>query len=517
MRKLYCAKILFVALVWAKIAAAINGNAPVEDYPAEAPVTANATDLSLDEAKVFEWWDSGVIDGDEAREILDLIEEGNLQEACMLAEVYALESCATENRREKPHRKASAPKKLRKESTRTEDTHTSKEKVARAQKKDTRPSIVPHGHIEWRGRTDSLGHLESERTELRLDFYRYSLRLGNQSLLTYKNAGSEAHLGQISTKELHSNIPLDTLWGTAAFYPIWKFRLGALLDTARTTRASLGFVHGSGELELAYWRHQHTAAGDSSETYGTERHSISTAAKGNWGNVAAWWIPGRDIPLFKIQLHYREKTDLATVAWKADAYLHGDTLPREAHLSSTIADSRFWGSQTFAVTAADSWRSKLGVNARTIIPLRSDSSKTRMKASVATGPAILRSEASATCLQAEERCRQNDLALKIRSTWDIESGEQLAFNGKIRARHTRGKGFAPPLYEAGATYALDSFNSAGVAVAIPKGSPAREFQVRSSAEVGTDFLQLSLAVTFRRTAETPLHPLHAAFFARFIF
>ena len=498
MRKLYCAKILFVALVWAKIAAS----------------------QSLDEAKVFEWWDSGVIDGDEAREILDLIEEGNLQEACMLAEVYALESCAADNPLEKQHRKASAPKKLRKESTRTEDTHTSKEKATRTQKQEARPSVIPHGYIEWRGRTDSLGHLENERTELRLDFYRYSLRLGTQSLLTYKNAGSEAHLGQISTKELHSNIPLDTLWGTAAFYPIWKFRLGALLDTAKTTRASLGFVYDKvTELELAYWRHQHTGTGDSSETYGTERHSISTAAKGNWGNVAAWWIPenGRDIPLFKIQLHYREKTDFATVAWKADAYLHGDSLPREAHLSSTIASSRFWGSQTLAVTAADSWRSKFGVNARTIIRLRSDSSKTRMKTSAATGPAILRSEASATCLQAEERCRQNDLALKIRSTWDIESGEQLAFNGKIRARHTRGKGFDPPLYEAGATYALDSFNSAGVAVAIPKGSLARELQVRSSAEVGTDFLQLSLAVTFRRTAETPLHPLHAAFFARFIF
>ena len=529
MRNLYCAKILFVALVWAKIAAAINGNAPVEDYPAEAPVTTNATDLSLDEAKVFEWWDSGVIDGDEAREILDLIEEGNLQEACMLAEVYALEGCATESSREKPHRKMSGKKAQGKDAAHISAAHVGAEN---SQKQDTRPSIVPHGHIEWRGRTDSLGHLESERTELRLDFYRYSLRLGTQSLLTYKNAGSEAHLGQISTKELHSNIPLDTLWGTAAFYPIWKFRLGALLDTAKTTRASFGFVYDKGtELELAYWRHQHTGTGDSSETLRTERHSVSAAAKGNWGNVAAWWIPenGRDIPLIKIQLHYREKTDAATVAWKADAYLHGNSLPKEAHLSSTIASSRFWGSQTLAVTTADSWRSKFGVNARTIIPLRSDSSKTRMKASVATGPAILRSEVSATCLQAEERCRQNDLALKIRSTWDIESGEpiasgasvipheQLAFTGKIRARHTRGKGFDPPLYEAGATYALDSFNSAGVAVAIPKGSPARELQVRSSAEVGTDFLQLSLAVTFRRTSETPLHPLHAAFFARFIF
>ncbi|WP_405333351.1 hypothetical protein [Fibrobacter sp.] len=499
MRKLYCARILFAALVWALVWSTV------------------AASQSLDEAKVFEWWDSGVIDGDEAREILDLIEEGNLQEACMLAEVYALESCAADNPLEKQHRKASAPKKLRKESTRTEDTHTSKEKATRTQKQEARPSVIPHGYIEWRGRTDSLGHLESERTELRLDFYRYSLRLGTQSLLTYKNAGSEAHLGQISTKELHSNIPLDTLWGTAAFYPIWKFRLGALLDTAKTTRASLGFVYDKGtELELAYWRHQHTGTGDSSETLHTERHSVSAMAKGNWGSFATWWIPGRDIPLFKIQLHYREKTDLATVAWKADAYLHGDSLPREAHLSSTIASSRFWGSQTLAVTAVDSWRSKFGVNARTIIPLEGDSSRTRLKASAETGPDALRGTASATCLSAEERCRQNDFDLRIKSSWNVDR-EQLAFSGKIRTRHTRDEGFGTPLYEAGATYALDSFNSAGVAVAIPKGSPARELQVRSSAEVGTDFLQLSLAVTFRRTAETPLHPLHAALKARIMF
>lgn len=517
MRNLYCAKILFVALVWAKIAAAINDNAPVGEHPVEAPVTANATDLSLDEAQVFEWWDSGIIDGDEAREMLDLLEEGNTPEACMLAEVYALESCATEKQLEKQHRKASAKKNLGKETARTEDMHTSKEKVTRAQKKDARPSVIPHGYIEWRGRTDSLGHLESERTELRLHFYRYSLRLGTQSLLTYKNAGSEAHLGQISTKELHSNIPLDTLWGTAAFYPIWKFRLGAFLDTAKTTRASLGFVHGSGtELELAYWRHQHTGTGDFSETQHTEKHSVSAVAKGNWGSFATWWIPERDIPLFKIQLHYREKTDVATVAWKADAYLHGNSLPKEAHLSSTIADSRFWGSQTFAMTAADSWKSKFGVNARTIIPLEGDSSRTRLKASAETGPGALRGTASATCLSAEERCRQNDFDLRIKSSWNVDR-EQLAFSGKIRTRHTRDEGFGTPLYEAGVAYAQDAFNNASVTFTIPKGTPSREIRLRSSTDIGNDFLQLSLAVTFRRTAETPLHPLHAAFFARFIF
>ena len=49
----------------------------------------------ISEAQVFEWWDNGIIDSDEAREMLDLLEEENMQEACLLAEVYALESCAT--------------------------------------------------------------------------------------------------------------------------------------------------------------------------------------------------------------------------------------------------------------------------------------------------------------------------------------------------------------------------------------------------------------------------------------
>lgn len=520
MRNLYCAKVLFTALLGVTVAAS----------------------QPLDEARVFEWWDNGMIDGDEAKEILERLEEGNMQEACILAEVYALENCALS------------------EAVPESDQNA-------APKKNVHPGLAPHGYAEWRGRTDSTGHLESQRAELHLNFYRYTLRLGTQSLLTYKNAGSEAHFGQISTKEIRSAIPLDTLWGTALLYPIGKFRIGALLDTATTTRANIGFAPDKKtELELAFWQHRHTGNSENGDNSGngdttsgirtTEKYSVSAQFKGNWGNLAAWWIPENkgNFPLFKLQLHHRENTEYATVGWNADAYLHGESLPRESHLSTTIEKSRFWGSQTFAVTAVDSWKSKFGVNARTIIPLEGDSSKTRIKASATTGPAILRSEASATCTQAEERCRQNDLALKVKSTWNVGSGttrnrmfkqeqkrnlgekaapntqrtrrkenvplagrEQLVFTGKIRSRHTRGQGFAPPLYEAGATYAADAFNSAGVAVAFPKGSPARELQIRSSAEVGTDILQLSLAVTFRRTAETPLHPLHAAFFAKIHF
>ena len=143
-------------------------------------------------------------------------------------------------------------------------------------------------------------------------------------------------------------------------------------------------------------------------------------------------------------------------------------------------------------------------------------SKTRLKASAESGPGVLRTATSVTCLSAEEHCRQNDLALKIRSSWNVDR-EQLVFSGKVRARHTRDEGFGTPLYEAGIAYAQDAANSAGIAVTIPKGAPKREIQLRSSAEVGNDFLQLSLAVTFRRTADEELHPLHAAMRAKVMF
>ena len=156
-----------------------------------APLTFAMENSSLNEAQVFEWWDDGIIDGDEAHEILDLLEEGNTQEACILAEVYALESCASED---------IAPVKTKKQRKAKTQQPATKASVKKQARKSERPSLRPHGYVEWKGRTDSLGHLESGRTELRFDFYRYSLRLGTQSLLTYRNEGSEAHFGQISTK-----------------------------------------------------------------------------------------------------------------------------------------------------------------------------------------------------------------------------------------------------------------------------------------------------------------------------
>lgn len=49
--------------------------------------------LALDEAAVFKWWDDGLISAEEATEMLNLLEEGNQEEACLLAETYSLEDC----------------------------------------------------------------------------------------------------------------------------------------------------------------------------------------------------------------------------------------------------------------------------------------------------------------------------------------------------------------------------------------------------------------------------------------
>jgi hypothetical protein len=166
--------------------------------------------------------------------------------------------------------------------------------------------------------------------------------------------------------------------------------------------------------------------------------------------------------------------------------------------------------------ARDTWKSKFTANARTMIPLEGDTSRTRFKATVESGPGILRATTSATCIQAEEHCRRKDFDFNIQSSWNMDR-EQLIFSGKIRTRHSQGEGFSVPLYEAKAVYASDAFNSASVAAIIPKGAPNQEIQLRNSVEVGTDFLQLSLAVTFRRTAEEAFHPLHAAMKAKVMF
>lgn len=458
---------------------------------------------SLEEAAIFEWWDSGLISADEANEMLNLLEEGNQEEACMLAEAYSLENCRpTANASKKTH---STPKN---------ENHKK-----RLQNK--RPPLSPHGHVQWKGRTDSLGHLESSRLDLQVDFYRYRLRLGSQELLTYRNDGAEAYFGQISTREHHSYIPLDTLWGTSLLYPVGNFRIAGAIDTALNRQALIGYSMGAHhEIAAALGRNA------SVEIFGWQSRQNTSAglqARASWGQLAAWWQHGQESPLVKMQF----QNDPQPLSWKVSAYFHGSEVPEQAHLSKSILQNQLWSSQTITYSDSSPWKTKLTANSRITVPLDSSSTAKYSKASeffslnnataqfklqASSGPTVLRGTASVTCLDASKNCSQDDLKMQVSSRILEGPGEspgQILLQGSVKSRYARKIGLGQPHLETGITYSQESVNSAGATLILPRANPAENLQVRTQANVGTDFLQTSFAVTFRKKRSESLHPLRA--------
>ncbi len=442
-----------------------------------------ATASPLDEAKVFDWWDNGIITPEEATEILDLLEEGNQEEACLLAQVYAQESC---------------------------------EDMARP-KSPRRPSLAPHGYVDWKGRIDSIGHLESHRTELQVQFYRYTLRLGSQELLAYKNQGSEAYFGDISTREVHSQIPLDTLWGTAVLYPLGPFHVAGLLDTAKTTQVRLGYgQRGTGSAEIFYWH-----GFGNGDVQATEIHSLGLQAKTPFAQVAAWWQYGQEFPLIKIQLYGSEKRgrskqmkdgiegagQTAIYSWRTTAYIHRQDIPRWARLSNTIQKSKYWGSQSLSMRAPDLSNTKITANAGLISPLDADTMAVRLKLGGESGPEFLRVIASVTCRDAGTNCRVTDWKGGLNaSPW-----EWWTLGASVRIRHAQPEGFAPPHLEF-FTKIMDTGQSyTKFTLIAPKGRPQEDLRLRTEFLVSGDFLDFSLVCTFKGMEE--LEPIPVRGFA----
>ena len=427
---------------------------------------------ALDEAKVFDWWDNGIITAEEATEILDLLEEGNQEEACLLAQVYAQESC------EDPPSRVAQPKSPRRRDK------TPKGKVP------TRPSLTPHGFVDWKGRIDSAGHLESHRTELQVQFYRYTLRLGSQELLAYKNQGSEAYFGDISTWELHSQIPLDTLWGTALLYPLGPFHVAGLLDTAKTTQVRLGYgQRGAGSAEIFYWH-----GFGNGDVQATEIHSLGLQAKTPFAQVAAWWQYGQEFPLIKILLYGSENTSHPVVfSWRTTAYIHRQDIPRWARLSSTIQKSKYWGSQSLSMRAPDLLNTKVTANAGLISPLDADTMAVRLKLGGESGPEFLRAAASVTCRDAGTNCRVTDWKGGLNaSPWEF-----WVLGASVRVRHARPEGFAPPHLELSNLFRDLSKNYTKFTLIAPKGRPQEDLRLRTEFLISGDFLDFSLVCTFK--------------------
>ena len=455
----------------------------------------------LGESKVFDWWDNGIITAEEATEILDLLEEGNQEEACLLAQTYAQESCD-----ETASGKTRAGSTLGKIS--------SGKKSAKA---PTRPDLTPHGYVDWKGRIDSTGHLESHRTELQVQFYRYTLRLGSQELLAYKNQGSEAYFGDISTRELRSQIPLDTLWGTALLYPFGNFHVAGLLDTAKTTQFRLGYGRrGIASVEAFYW-HGFGNIQQTSDSLQARIHSLGMQTKFPFGQVAAWWQHGQEFPLIKVQLYGSEKKErndengadnsgpggAVTYSWRTTAYIHREEFPRYARLSKTIQKSRFWGSQNLSVRAPDLLDTRVSADGTLIEPLDADTMAVRLKLGAESGPEFLRFFASATCRDAGSNCRQTDWKGGLNLTpWEL-----WALGASARVRHDRPEGFSPPHLEFSSKFMDSGQSYTKFTFILPKGRLRDDMRLRSEFLISGDYLDISLVCTFKDVHRLHLTPL----------
>ena len=413
----------------------------------------------IDEAQVFEWWDDGIITPEEANEIFLRLEEGNYDEACLLAEVYAQEPCNWTCDTQLP-----TPSKPRQK--RPKSISTTKQNV---------PSIIPHGDITWKAQYDSDGHLKTLRKELQIQFYYFKFRLGSQELLSYRRDGFEAHFGEVSTLELHSHLPLDTLWGTALLYPIGKFRLGALLDTSKTFNASLAYhANRQNEIAASFWKFQDAKA-------------IALQARTTLGQISVWYQFGQDCPLVKIQL----QSEKSRISWKTTAYIHGDSIPQGLNLSKGIVENWLWASQTVNFHIPEALNTVFSSKIRLLSPVGTDSTSARFKMTMTSGPQTFRPSLAITCIEASENCSTTEWKTAIESAW---THLILKTSAKIRLTDDT----KPPKIEFSATYHQSKNAFVKLAVAFPNANPAQSVSVQNEIKLDSDWLGCNLIFTFKK-------------------
>ena len=511
---------------------------------------ARALTAELTAARIFEWWDDGIVTPEEADEMLALLDEGDMREACALAEVYAGEACDV----------FSGP---------------------------ALDSVRKHyrGHYIAKLRLDSSGALSAQRHDFEFEFRRLTLKLGAQELLTYKSKRGEAHLGQISTRELHSEIPLDTLWGTAIAYALGKFRLSAMLDTSRA--ANFGLAAGpfsKFSAQAAFWAGAGTipatstnvatspaatsgpaadasaspasgadpaedasAAGDSAQVLpaAAPQPSASLTLVAPSGKISAWYQAGQSFPLVRFSFQGRD----AAFSWSTTGYIHGDSVPAPARLSPSILKNSFWSTQNVSFRAKEFFDTKATASARVTKPLHSDSISGRLSLDINGGPEFARPALKFTCIEAASECDQALYQASFSSSHAF--GQTTAtLSGGARTRHERSEhSWQAPRLEISialtekAALSLSSNkaqsltgnkarsstgkkapsstgnrrNSFRISFVAPEARPDKKMQIRTETRIYGDHLEFSLTAAFQRSEKTNFHPTHAQVTTGFFF
>ena len=446
-----------------------------------------AHSAELTEAKIFEWWDDGTIEAKEANEMLELMDEGNMQEACALAEIYANEPCGTESADGAPASKT--------------ETATSTKAP-----RDKKPQKKYGGSLSTRMRLDSAGNVSAHREELRFNFHRFSLRLGTQELLTYKSKRGEAHFGQVSTRELHSAIPLDTLWGTALTYSLGKFSATALLDTAGTASAQFKVSPFAGmATKVAYW-------------HADASHSASIALTFPAGQIAYWQPFAKSAPLVHFRLHGR---NASAFSWSTTGYMHGDSIPAPARLSASILKNRFWTTQNISYRAGGFLDTRISASARILSPLHSDSISGRLALDIESGPPAIRGSARIACREASENCKQTIYQGEAASS-HLFGHLTATLSCSARTQHDHAQAtWKRPRLEIGTSVSENlpgkHENLFRFSLVAPDAHPLENTQIRSETRLTGDFLEFSLVATFKKTEGGKVRPTHAQLSTKILF
>ncbi|MBR4916080.1 MAG: hypothetical protein IKZ45_03245 [Fibrobacter sp.] len=480
------------------------------------PLPAHPADIT--EAQVFEWWDDGTIEADEANEMLTLLDEGRMQEACALAEIYANEPCETDTRApledgEFAGNNTAGSKTAGKNTAGSKNAHKpSRSNPAGTRTRSKKTPRHYSGHLSSKVRFDSAGNVTAHRKELLFNFHRATLRLGSQELLTYKGKRGEAHFGQISTRELHSAIPLDTLWGTAVAASFKHFQPSILLDTSGTASAQIAITpFKKFSASAAYWY------GDSGHVHSTKKHSASLSLAFPSGLIATWYQPGEPTPLIHFRLHGR---DSSTISWRTTGYVHGDSIPLQAWLSPSIATRRFWTTQNISIRAKDPLNTRISTSARILSPLHSDSISGRLALDAESGPPAIRIGAKITCKEASENCRQTIYQGGARATRDFGT-LSAALSGSARTQHDRADAsWSRPRLEIGASVyesAPGKKNQFKLSLVAPDALPHENLQIRSETRLAGEFLEFSLIATFKKTGRGKVRPAHAQIASKIFF
>lgn len=470
------------------LAAALTGTLFAASETHSAEIT-EAQAANVTEAQVFEWWDDGTIEAEEANEMLSLIDEGKTQEVCALAEIYANEPCGTGE-----------------QAFFADDEHAGNKRAGKMSARVQKPSRHYGGHLAAKVRYDSAGHVTAHREELLFNFHRATFRLGTQELLTYKGKRGEAHFGQISTRELHSGIPLDTLWGTALAYSLGAFGLSGLIDTSGTLRAHASYTRGKAfTTGAALWK-----------TAGT--YSVMAQAAIPFGQVAYWQQVGEPAPLIHFRLHGR---DSSAFSWRTTGYIHGDSLPPPARLSPSIANRRIWTTQNVTYRAKEFFDTRVSASARILSPLHSDSVSGRFALDISGGPPALRMGAKFTCVEASVNCGQTIFQGSAQASHEFSTLSAM-LSGSARTQHDSAeKSWSRPRIEIGAS--VSEKKSGGredlfkVTLVAPDASPRENLQIRSETRLTCDFLEFSLIASFKKTDGAKIRPAHAQISSKILF